>query len=206
MQKVVLFLFLSFLLKVNGQYKEGIIYYKNGETKKGLIKERSSEDIKFKTNHKSKSIKLDYKKIKGYDINNSKYRYKYFNKSGAGKVVGFDHKTGKIIYEKNKKSVNTPKLLKLIIEGNTNLFVEEFTGGGFAISGGNGASFGGGTTTEYYIEKFGNITKIGTRIGNDQLKYFNDCKSLIEKIKSKEIRRNDVVRAINFYNNKCEEK
>lgn len=206
MKKAILFLFLSSLLKVNGQYKEGIIYYKNGKTTKGLIKERRSEDIKFKTDNKSKPIKLNHKKIKGYDIKNSKYRYKYFGSSNSGKVVGFDHKTGKLIYEKNKKTENTPKLLKLIIEGNINLFVEEFTGGGFVIPGGNGASFGGGSTTEYYIEKFGNVAKIGTRIGNEQLKYFNDCESLIKKINNKEIKRNNIVYVINFYNQKCKKK
>jgi hypothetical protein len=158
------------------QYKNGVVYYKNGDTIKGLIKKRMLNGIKFKDSPDSKPVKLNYVKISGFDTKYEKYRYK-----------------------KEKKS--SPKLVEIILIGKINLYSETNTSGGMLMSG--GGTFNAGSSTTYFIEKDNEFIKLGKRIKKKHMAYFNDCSILIEKINRKIISRYKPIKIIEFYNQEC---
>jgi len=204
MKKLISLFFILTFISVHAQYSEGIVYFKNGDMIKGLIKKRKSGSIKFKSKRDSKVVKLNHKEIKGFENKDGEFRYKYANGAKSSKVLGFDSSSGKIMYEKSKNESAVPILLKIIVKGDINLYADESISIGFAIPGGGGATFGGGTSTIYYIEKGTSFVEIGSRIGKKHLVYFNDCPILLEKIKDKTIRKNNPHRIVYFYNNQCE--
>lgn len=206
MKKLLSLLFILTFLSAHAQYSEGIVYFKNGDMKNGLIKKNKFGSIKFKSERDSKAVKLNHKEIKGFENKDGEFIYKYANGVKSSKVLGFDSTSGKIIYEKSKNEPTVPILLKKIVKGDINLYADESSSMGFAIPGGGGATFGGGTSTIYYIEKGTSFVEIGSRIGENHLVYFNDCPILLEKIKDKTIQKNNLPRIVYFYNNECEEK
>ena len=85
-----------------------------------------------------------------------------------------------------------------------NLYLKSlFDSTGFVIPGGAGATFGGGNSTTYFIEKGSIFTEINARIKKKHLKLFNDCPILIEKIKNERIK--NIKRIVILYNNDCHE-
>ena len=164
---------------MNAQYHSGTIYFKNGETKKGFIKKRNFDGIKFKENKNSKTIIYDHNHITGYDTLIGYYRYKNEYKS-------------------------SPILFELLTRGKINLYFLQKSSYGFAIPGGSGATYGGGTSYIYFIEKGERFMKLGYRVNKGNLFYFTDCPILIKKIKSKEIKGSNVYKIIDFYNTRCD--
>tara|TARA_R110002126_G_scaffold291224_1_gene451013 strand:- start:69 stop:680 length:612 start_codon:yes stop_codon:yes gene_type:complete len=186
---------------LNAQYEKGTVYFKDGKVKKGFVHKYKSDAIQFKTEKKSKSIKLNYKDIFGFENENGLFKYKYLEKRKPRKVLGFDSTKGKIIYEK-EKNPQTPKFVGVILTGKINLYAKNYFSMGIPIQ--NGVTFGGGNSTTYYIEKGGNFVELGNKIGKIFMNYFNDCPVLIEKIENKILRKNNVYGIVQFYNNNCE--
>jgi hypothetical protein len=176
MKKIFAFFALLSFLCVNGQYEEGIVYYNNGNISKGLVKNKGVNGMKFKESENSKSFKFNYKEILGFDKKNEKYRYK--NEKGS-----------------------SPILVKIILKGKLNLYSKTYTSSGMPIS--NGGSFGGGSTTYYFIEKGIEFIKLGKRVKKKHQIYFNDCVILIEKLNKKILKRKNPHKIINFYNTNC---
>ena len=177
-KSLTLFALLSFTF-MNAQYQSGTIYFKNGETKKGFIKKRNHDGIKFKENKDSKLIIYDHNHITGYDTLIGYYRYKNEYKS-------------------------SPILFELLTRGKINLYSLQKSSPGSAIPGVVGATFGGGTSSYYFIEKGERFMKLGYRVNKGNLFYFTDCPILIKKIKSKEIKGSNVYEIIDFYNTHCD--
>lgn len=202
MKRTLFLLLILFFVRANAQYSEGIVYFKNGDTTKGLIKKKP-RSIKFKTERKSKPIQLNHEKINGFQNQNGEFCYKYPNGLNSSKVLGFDSSSGKMIFEKSKNEPTTPILLKVILKGAINLYAVEISSPMGLPSSGGGITFVGGSSTIYYIEKRTNFIEIGSKIKKSHLSYFNDCPILLEKIKDKTIRKNDPYSVIYFYNIEC---
>ncbi len=169
---LTLFALLSFLF-MNAQYNSGTIYFKDGKTKQGLIKKRNFAGIKFKENKDSKIITYDFNHITGYDTNIGYYRYK-------------------------KEYNSSHKLYELLTRGKITLYSLQKSSSGFAIPGGGGATFGGGTSTTYFIEKGERFMKLGSKVRKGNLFYFTDCPLLIKKIKAKELKGKNVYKIIDI--------
>lgn len=175
---LILFALLSFSL-MNAQYQSGMIYFKDGKTKQGLIIKRNFGGIKFKESKDAEIIVYDYNHITGYDTIDQFFRYKS------------EYKSSPILYE-------------LLTRGKINLYSLKKSSPGFAIPEGGGATFGGGASSIYFIEKEERFMKLGRKVNKGNLFYFTDCQILIKKIKSKEIKGTNVYNIIDFYNTSCD--
>jgi hypothetical protein len=197
---ITLILIFSYFF-LNAQYEKGTVFFKDGNIKKGLIHKYKSDAIQFKTEKKSKSIKLNYKNILGFENEKGLFKYKYLEKRKPRKVLGFDSTKGKIIYEEDKNH-QTPKFIRVILTGKINLYAINYFSAGIPLQ--NGVTFGGGNSTIYYIEKGTSFVELGNKVRKKIINYFNDCPVLIEKIENKILRKNNVYGIVQFYNNNCE--
>ena len=179
MKKHLTYLLMLCFLITSAQYERGTIYLKDGSTKQGLIKNRNSKDIKFKETGDSEIMTYDYNYISGYDTTDRFFRYKS------------EYKSSPILYE-------------LLTRGKINLYSLKKSSPGFAIPEGGGATFGGGASSIYFIEKEERFMKLGRKVNKGNLFYFTDCQILIKKIKSKEIKGTNVYNIIDFYNTSCD--
>ncbi|OUS00867.1 hypothetical protein A9Q86_08935 [Flavobacteriales bacterium 33_180_T64] len=58
--------------------------------------------------------------------------------------------------------------------------------------------------TVYFIKVNDELIRIGLRLKNKHLKYFEKCPILLDKIKNNEFKRNEVKQIVSFYNKSCE--
>lgn len=193
------------------KYKNATIYFRDGTVKEGLGKITLLDDkIKFKANKKADKEIYDYRELDKITFKEKKedktYQYKIFKK-------------------KNVKKPQYP-LLEIEVIGNFSLFSKEVTYtastpgfGGHSFSvGGNSFSTpatGGfnysNTYKVYYITKKNSDEVyfifdkkiLGGKFIKSARKYFEDCPLLVEKINSKEFKRNDIIEIIEFYNKNC---
>ncbi len=169
--------FLSFLIS-HGQFKEGIIYDKTGNKRKGLIKIRAFGGIKFKLNQDSNEINYDEKNISGYDVKDN----------GMTKMYR---------YKKVEKGYLKP--MKLEISGKINLYSIFSSNAG--VAGPMGLPVASGKT--YFVEKDGTTLKLGTKIKSKKLYLFEDCPVLMKRINDKELKKAEITKIIIFYNKEC---
>jgi len=209
MKKSILLLCLLFSLNLFSQsffntYEKGTIYFKDGTQTKGLLKISgfTKDEIKFKKTKQDKKQLFNYKKVKSIEfLSGDEYFYKIINKKR------------KII------------LIKREIKGTLNLFsyaVQRggIPGGGAGFGSGGisiGFSFGGGSSTVYYLgtEDTDFIDQLPKNSRKKKFwvimsKYTSDCKDLSDKIKNKNnIKKNfrhkntAVVDMVNYYNENC---
>jgi hypothetical protein len=60
---------------VNAQFQKGTVLFKNNTAKKGFIKTRSHDGIKFKENKNHRPMIYTHIQVVGFDIEETKYRY-----------------------------------------------------------------------------------------------------------------------------------
>ncbi|MFK7834522.1 MAG: hypothetical protein AB8B52_14715 [Winogradskyella sp.] len=168
---------LLFFFSVNAQYEHGTVYFKDGQTKDGLIKKGFFGGIKFKKNEESEKFTYNYEDITGYDTNSGYFRYK--NEENAGL-----------------------KLYELIAIGNYNLYSQERSNP--PVIDANGVfTHMGGSIIIYFLEIDNNFFRLGTKIKKRHLVFFEDCSLLMNKIRKRIIKRRHVYDVIDFYNRKC---
>ncbi|WP_132702673.1 hypothetical protein [Winogradskyella wandonensis] len=160
------------------QYERGTINYLDGTKAKGFIKHKNFGGVKFKVSENSKPVSLDYSDISGYDITDAFYRYKKL---------------------KNK----SPILLELIAIGRINLYQLNGYNPGLVDGNGNFNGFGAGSYSLFYIEKDNELIKLGTKFKKSHLKYLSSCVDLIDKIETKELKRKEVYKIVEYYNRNC---
>ena len=197
MKKVFIILFLISTSYSFSQsfFESGEIFYRDGTSEKGYLKVKYSK-IKFKkkiTN--KKAIEFTYKKVKKIIINEDGKDYEYQYKIIKGK------KKGKF------------KLLKIVIFGEASLYkLEHETSLGnprlspIALTYNyKGANFYLGKGESSLVEFIGaNSIAVGRKsIRKGLMVYFKDCKELVKKLKAKEYKNKDIVKAVEFYNSNC---
>ena len=184
------------------EYQKTILYLKNGDSINGFSKIDEENRLFFKKSLKSKKVKYSSKELTGL---------KMFNDD---KIKVFKYKL--------LASVG-PILLRVENQGNLKMqlysqsfFGKEGSPGGFS----NGAYFPGfssGKTIEvkrFYINKKNSklsVIKIWSDTNGRKdkefkkriVKYFKDCKLLIEKIKNGQYNRFQILEIVDFYNSNC---
>lgn len=173
---LTLFAILSFLF-VNAQSDEGTIYLKDSTEIKGLIKIKTFGGVKYKANESSDIIEYENSQLNGYDIKENgiikKYRFK--------EVQGVSRRM---------------KIEKL---GKINLYSIFVSNSGSAMGMGLPTSSG----NVYFLEKNNVIIRTGAKFKNGKLYLIEDCPILIDKIKTKEFKKREVIEIIEYYNKKC---
>ena len=179
----ITFLVFLFVQSFNAQTKPIELILNSGDTIKGLGKLKKTF-VKYKKEKKARYTKIDFSKIKTLTVTLKKgYERKY----------------------RFLREINQNKLLPLeeIISGNLSLYIIHST------------SFGGNGITQsfadYYLIKdsdtkvthFGSSELISTKFNKIAKKYFSDCKSLLDKLESKVFRKKDIMKIVEYYNEKC---
>jgi predicted Zn-ribbon and HTH transcriptional regulator len=147
------------------------------------------------------------------------YKVKYYDTAGKkivlkpdqAKEIQFQYegKTVRMLSRNNSTGwANSTLYLKLEIDGNLKLFNYYYTQNSPGMY--NSST---GTTTgsySYGVEKYmlqkadGELKRPkGLTFKKDMVEYFSDCPALIEKIESKDFRKNDLEFIVNFYNSNC---
>lgn len=182
---LTLFAFLTVAF-ASAQFHPGKVFFKDSTSKEGLILRRTFGGIKFKTDEDSKVTKYSSADIDGYDINEHRFRYV------------------KLMYVEN------PLLMNLVLTGKITLYTEilsnpnMFSGSNLdrmakeMILSGEGPSI-------YYIKVKNKVIRLGTKLSKDKIKIFKDCPSLIQKIENEELKRRNIYKIVEYYNQNCEE-
>lgn len=169
-----LLLILSICL-CNAQDEQGTVYLKDGTVKSGLVKSRFFGGFKFKSSENAEAIDYKASEVTGVDVEGKRYRS---------------------ITIEDGKEVN---LLLWVEEGKRNLYVRRTL-----MRVPTGAT--GSVTTEvvtYYMQDGTKVTKLGGRLKKKEYQLFEDCPALIQKLKSKNIRRTDMEGIVSYYNEQC---
>jgi hypothetical protein len=175
------FVFL-FVHNSNAQIKPIELILNNGDTIKGFGKLKKSF-VKYK-NKKTKFTKIDFSKVKTLTITFSKSynrKYRFLKEENGNKFLPFEE----------------------IILGKLSLYIIHTTS-----FGGNGIAQ---SFADYYLIKenedkvthFGSSELISTKFNKIAKKYFSDCKSLLDKLESKVFRKKDIMKIVEYYNEKC---
>lgn len=182
---ILTLLFLNF--KSFSQYNNGKIQFNDGSELIGLIKITKGNDVKFKNDDDSKVKEYDKDLIKSFEFTENSILKKYIYS-----------KTSHLNDEKSR-SDKWNKLLKIVIDGKVKLYE-------YYISVHNSGH------TSYYLKKESDDLPIfyyGEGYFYKQKfipfveNYFSDCNSLVEKVKSKEIKQNAFKKVVEYYNSLC---
>lgn len=183
MKKALTLLLIFSFFFANAQYNNGTLFLKDSTSLRGLIKIKTFGGIKFKSDNDSESIDYDYNKVDGFDLNGKSYRY-----------------------VKNTNEI-TPRLLNENIKGKISLYSNEVYNPGHTIPNGfagGGMSFGGGSSTIYFIKINDELTRIGAKFKNKHLELFSSCPSLTQKIENKEFKKREVYEIVSYFNDNCD--
>lgn len=200
MKNIFLILIVFVTALCTAQRQKCTVYLLDGTTKEGISRFKADDNVKFRVaedsepeiiaKEKIEKIKLDENGIIGT------YRYKNVTDEGG-------------------------RWLKETAIGEVCLYSDKisgfFYGGGAGFNSmggvgmGGGMMMGGGDVTYFYvchkadaevfkITSIGNISKNFKKAASE---YFKDCPKLVEKIQSKEYKKDDIESVVWFYNTNC---
>ena len=181
----IIFLFLT--LPIFSQEREATIVFIDSTSIKGFG-EIKNEKIYFRVDLKSEKSEWKYDIAKGLIF------------SG----YGFTEKYEYVKPDKYSK----PVLMEVIEEGNVNLYKKSSYGlkMGIGIStNGIGPVGGYDFSSAYYVKKNNeeNATELTFSFKSRSIRYFSDCKVIIEKIKKREFKVDTIPEMIYYYNDYC---
>lgn len=193
--KIIIILVLFFNLNTYGKYFEGKVVLKNNTEKNGLIELGKNLTLNFKVDKKSEK-----EVIKGEDI---KYVLTIDNKYNQNKYEFHLTSTKGLVGNKEKM-----RLLKIIVEGNINLYVAS-EGLSYSTGGSGVSTF---STSTYFLKRleetkptffvaFGYVVKQDFKTFIKE--YFKDCNELITKVNKNELKEKHSIEIASFYNNNC---
>ena len=173
---------IGFQFTLSQESKSGEIFFNNGNIIKGIVNVGNSK-ISVKKNIDGRSITFGHMGIDSVRIYNSDSVSSY-------------------IYKKHQKKI---LLLEVISTGKVQLFMYTFP----QVYGYGGFSGGG---TMHYLGRKGesSVTRLTVKGVVDKSfkkstsKFFKDCPKLVEKIKNREYRRDDIIEIVNYYNFECQ--
>jgi len=203
---IVLILLISFA--TNAQKTKTVLYYKNGDSIVGFSKGVHYDLIKFSNEKKGKYRKKDITNIK--------------------KVILY-YKNGKVeyhhLYVKKKRKMEE-FYSRLVLKGPINYYIysSQYT---HNFTSFKNINIGNGKTLNQMTQERSNHTVNIIYLKNKKSKhavyisdlyfslfgakifrknaatFFNDCPKLAKKIKSKELKKPDIIEIVEFYNNNC---
>jgi hypothetical protein len=176
----------SFLTTQSQEYDRGRIYLNDSTSKRGYIMLKKSGKVKFKLKKKSKVIKYDKSDYYGIDLDTDYKKYRY-------------------VSDKNNPE---PRLLNYELSGRLPLYSKEIKGANLVMpeESGIGPKSVNGLyiNTVYFIKVNDELIRLGVRLKNKHLKYFENCPTLLSKIEADEFNRNQIKQIVAFYNKSCE--
>ena len=187
MRKLFILIFTLSNFIVFSQYNKGKIFLNNGDELIGLIKITKGDDVKFKSDNDSKVIEYDDDLIKSFEFTENNILRKYV----YSETTHLDN-------EKSRTD-KWNKLLEVKVEGKVSLFRYVTTVNNMRH-------------VSYYLKKESDKLPVfycGKGYFYKQKfipfvsKYFSDCKNLVEKVKSKELKQKEFEIVVEFYNNEC---
>ena len=185
---------LYFSLTAVSQEREATILFNDSTSVKGFA-EVKKEKIYFKVSPTAEVSEWSYDIAYGLIFSGYGYSEKY-------------------VYVTPGKYAKKPKLMEVIEEGKVNLYKESSLGYNVGIGvSASKSGIGAGPTlsydfsTVYYVQRKNEAyaTDITFSFKNNTLKYFSDCKALVEKIKKREFIKKDIVDIVYYYNDYCGE-
>lgn len=168
----------------NAQFYEGTIILNDSTEIKGLVKIKTLGGVKFKSTEDADPIDYNHKQIIGFNRYGKKYRYVKI------------------------QDESLPKLLRESLQGKVSLYFNQVkivgsTSPPGSISG-PGVLYDGGVKTIYFILINDKLIRVGTKMKKKHLDLLKNCTGLMEKMKNKDYRKNDVYKIIRYYNNQCD--
>jgi hypothetical protein len=177
MKKTLTLLAIISFLFANAQFNKGTVYLKDSTKLKGLIKTKTFGGIKYKENDSSDIKTYENSQLNGYDIKDNGVLKRYRYKSVQG------------VYRK----------MKIVQLGKINLYSIFVSNAGSAMGMGLPVSEG----NVFFLEKNSMTIRTGAKFKKGKFYLIEDCPSLINKIKNKELKKREVVKIIDYYNKNC---
>ncbi|PCH74780.1 MAG: hypothetical protein COB98_09845 [Flavobacteriaceae bacterium] len=179
------------VLNVNAQKNKAVITFNDGRKVEGYGQLYGNKTVKFKKDKGSKSYKYHFSNIKEFEI------------------IFTDH-TEIYNYVKIEKQKN-PKVLKKIVSGKVELFIQTFKNHNTGDFFSNVPRINLGITTYYYLRKqseseafyLTSSQLISKSFKKGALLFFKDCPLLVEKIRKRNYEKNDIIDVVEFYNYYC---
>ncbi len=170
------------------QYNRGKIQLNDGTELIGLIKITKDDGVKFKIDDDSAEKKYNNDLIKSFEFNENNILRKFI----YSETIHIDNK--------KSRSDKWNKLLEILIDGKIKLYMY------YTIVYNNTGQ------TSYYIKKENDNLPV-FYYGEGYLykqkfipfveKYFSDCTTLIDKVKSKELKHSEFKEVVQYYNQSC---
>ena len=193
MKKIFIVFLFTISLTVFSQEREATIIFNDSTSVKGF------GEIKKEKIHFRLSLGTE-KSVWSYDI-------------AYGLIFSGYGFSEKYVYVKPDE-YSKPKLMEVIEEGKVSLYKKSSIGANMGI----GVSFGGsgigvGPTigkdysTVYYVKRNNeeHATDVSLSFRSTTSRYFSDCQMLVEKIKNKKFREEDIIEIVYYYNDYCGE-
>lgn len=195
---VILLLFLLGNNGTYGQFKPIKLILKSGDSLTGLGKFSRGKKVKFKKNKASKAVKYNFKNLKRVQIYDEDEIINYV----------YLKKKGKKIFRFYKELVRGEvSLYKIVVIGSAGGYgAVGHPGVPSGIRAGDSFSF-----VKYFIKRkedngvtrFWEESIFSKSFKKAALDYFYDCKIIVEKVKKKEYKVDNIVEMVEYYNTKC---
>lgn len=188
--KILTLIVLFYCFFAYSQSNKCVIYFNDTTKVEGLCKLKTNGEVKFIKNKGDKKTLFYHSQISKVEIIDDEittYEYKYIDEYSS-------------------------EWLELLIKGEVSLYTTSISSyhmnNSLNTGGMNGMTFGGGTTTYYYtcrqnengvfrIASKGTISRSFKKTASE---YFKDCPEIVEKIQSKDYKKDDIEEIVRIYN------
>lgn len=194
MKKIIVLIVITLCTTLSGQEREATILFNDSTSVKGFG-EIKKEKIYFRVSLDAKIKEWDFEMASGLIFSGYGFSEKY-------------------LYIKPDKYSKKPIIMEVIEEGNVNLYKKSFitekayddpTKSITDIN--NRKTYVYDFESTYYVKRKNeeNATDLSFSFKTNSIKYFSDCKILVEKINKKEFKKDNIVEIVYYYNDYCDE-
>jgi len=193
MKKIIILIIVSLSANLFGQEREATILFNDSTSVKGFG-EIKKEKIYFRVSLDDKITEWNYDMAYGLIFSGYGFSEKY-------------------LYIKPDKYSKKPIIMEVLEEGNVNLYRKSFitertykdpTKSLTDIN--NRKTFVYDFESTYYVKRKNesNATDLSFSFKTNSVKYFSDCKILVEKINKKEFKKDNIIEIVYYYNDYCD--
>ncbi|WP_395062253.1 hypothetical protein [Flavobacterium sp.] len=194
MKKIIILIVITICTNVFGQEREATILFNDSTSVKGFG-EIKKEKIYFRVSLDAKIKEWDFKMASGLIFSGYGFSEKY-------------------LYIKPDKYSKKPIIMEVMEEGNVNLYKKSFITQKAYVDPTKSLTYFNyrkiyvyDFESTYYVKRKNeeNATDLSFSFKINSVKYFSDCKILVEKINKKEFKKDNIVEIVYYYNDYCDE-
>ena len=194
MKKIIILIVITICTNVFGQEREATILFNDSTSVKGFG-EIKKEKIYFRVSLDAKIKEWDFKMASGLIFSGYGFSEKY-------------------LYIKPDKYSKKPIIMEVMEEGNVNLYKKSFITQKAYVDPTKSLTYFNyrkiyvyDFESTYYVKRKNeeNSTDLSFSFKINSVKYFSDCKILVEKINKKEFKKDNIVEIVYYYNDYCDE-